>query len=331
MALFLSILKIIGIVLLVVLGVVLVLLLLILFVPIRYRIDGNVKETDLENEVDKLKENVSGIVKFSWLLHFVSGGISYPEDPEFKVKVLCFTVFPPKNKKSDDETDIDEDYEIDTSESSANTSGDTITEKESGFDEPSEDTDTIEDESEEQKEPSQSEESESEVLEEDEFDEDDESFLDFLKNILDTINRIIKVPQDVFSKIQYTTSRICDKINMVKNTLSNDIFKRAFEVTKKQLIRVLKMIIPRKFRMDILLGLGDPTLTADIMAGYGVLYPILVNKVFLIPDFERQIVKGEAHIKGRVTVFTLLHAAAILYFNKDVKKTIRRFNKIINS
>ena len=331
MALFLSILKIIGIVLLVVLGVVLVLLLLILFVPIRYRIDGNVKETDLENEVDKLKDNVSGIVKFSWLLHFVSGGISYPDDPEFKVKVLCFTVFPPKNKKSDDEPDIDDDYESDTSDSSEITSGDTITEKESGFDEPSEDTDTNEVESEEQKEPLQSEESESEAFEEDEFDEDDESFLDFLKNIFDTINRIIKVPQDVFSKIQYTTSRICDKINMVKNTLSNDIFKRAFEVTKKQLIRVLKMIIPRKFRMDILLGLGDPTLTADIMAGYGFLYPVLVNKVFLIPDFERQIVKGEAHIKGRVTVFTLLHAAAIVYFNKDVKKTIRRFNKIINS
>ena len=332
MALFLSILKIIGIVLLVILGVILLLLLLVLFVPIRYAVDAAIAETDLEKDKDKLKDNISGTARFSWLLHFISGGISYPDEMEFKVKVLCFTLFPPKKKKSDaqnEEIEELDDFEMET-------------EAESGFDEKPEEG------SEELKEPLQKEESEidesinSETqdaqsdnedyeLEEDEFDDEDKGFLSFLRKIFDTIVKIIKVPQDVFSKIQYTTSRIYDKINMVKNTLSNDIFKRAFEVTKKQLIKVLKMIIPRKFKANFLVGLEDPTVTADILAGYGVLYPLFVNKVFLVPEFDRQVIKGDIHIKGRITVFTLVYAAAILYFNKDVKKTVRRFKKIIDS
>lgn len=309
MALFLSILKIIGIVLLVILGVIILLLLLILFVPVRYRVDASISETDLEKDKDKLKDNISGKASFSWLLHFISGGISYPEDTEFKVKVLCFTVFPPKNKKSD--ADSENEYDIESSDDYK--SEDKVTEKENGFDEqPKEEADFVEDE-------------------EDEFENDDKGFFNFIKKIFDMIIRIMKVPQDVFSKIQYTTSRICDKIDMVKNTLSNDIFKRAFEVSKKQLIKVLKMILPRRFRADFLLGMEDPTVTADVLAGYGMLYPILVNKVYLVPDFDRQILKGDLHIRGRIRIFTLLHAAAILYFNKDVKKTVRRFQKIINS
>ncbi|WP_026497524.1 DUF2953 domain-containing protein [Butyrivibrio sp. WCD2001] len=332
MSLFLTILKIIGIVLLIILGVLLLLLLLVLFVPVRYKLDASVKETDLQTEKDKLKENVSADVRFSWLLHLVRGGISYPDDLEFKVKVLCFTVFPPKKKLSEENADNDDSL---------------ATEKESGF----EDTELINEETKEEAsddssaeeqslgnserdfddQDSNNENSKTDDFDADDFDNEDKGFLNFLKKILDTVIKIVKVPQDVFLKIQYTTSRICDKINMVKNTLSNDIFKRAFEVTKKQLIKVLKMIIPKRFKAEFLIGLEDPTVTADILSAYGVLYPLLVNKVYVVPDFERQILKGDIHIKGRITVFRIVWAAAILYFNKDVKKTYRRFKRIINS
>ncbi|SDB16694.1 DUF2953 domain-containing protein [Butyrivibrio sp. INlla16] len=331
MSLFLTILKIIGIVLLLILGVLLLILLLVLFVPIRYKVNASVKETDLQTEKDKLKENVSADVKFSWLLHLVRGGISYPDDLEFKVKVLCFTVFPPKKKLSEENVSDDEALE---------------TEKESGFEDSTVTSDVKKEEvSEESSFEEQSSEnpkkdydnhynnenSKADNFETDDFDNEDKGFLNFLKKILDTVIKIVKVPQDVFLKIQYTTSRICDKINMVKNTLSNDIFKRAFEVTKKQLIKVLKMIIPKRFKAEFLIGLEDPTVTADILSAYGVLYPLLVNKVYVVPDFERQILKGDIHFKGRITVFRIIWAAAILYFNKDVKKTYRRFKRIINS
>ncbi|WP_022759937.1 DUF2953 domain-containing protein [Butyrivibrio sp. AD3002] len=332
MSLFLTILKIIGIVLLIILGVLLLLLLLVLFVPVRYKLDASVKETDLQTEKDKLKENISADVRFSWLLHLVRGGLSYPDDLEFRIKVLCFTVFPPKMKLSEENIANDEALE---------------TEKESGFEDSTVTSEVKKEEvsddssAEEQSlgnserdfddQDSNNENSKTDDFDADDFDNEDKGFLNFLKKILDTVIKIVKVPQDVFLKIQYTTSRICDKINMVKNTLSNDIFKRAFEVTKKQLIKVLKMIIPKRFKAEFLIGLEDPTVTADILSAYGVLYPLLVNKVYVVPDFERQILKGDIHIKGRITVFRIVWAAAILYFNKDVKKTYRRFKRIINS
>lgn len=332
MGILLTILKIFGIILLSVLALVLLLIILILFVPIRYKADAVLKESDPTDGTSNMHENLHAKASFSWLLHLVRGGISYPESKEFKIKVLCFTVFSPKKNKDEDLSDeSDEDYEEDTFEPQETKYAETL-EKEEGFEaradnnysaapEDTVDTDdgqAIPDDNNEY----------------DEFDDGDDngrSFFEFIGDFFNTIYKLIKIPQDVLKKIQYTTSRIYAKINMVKNTLSNDIFKRTFEVTKKQLIQVIKMIIPRKFHADIHVGMDDPTVTADILAAYGIVYPILVNKVFVTPDFERQILAGEVHLKGRVTVFTILWALAILYFNKDVRKTYRRFRKIIDS
>ena len=118
---------------------------------------------------------------------------------------------------------------------------------------------------------------------------------------------------------------------MIKSTLENDIFKRAFELVKKKLIKIIKMILPDKCDISLLLGTGDPAQTAEIMAGYGALYPYLYRKVRFQPDFERKVVMTDAHLKGHITIFTIVYSAAVCYFNKDVKKTIKRFKKIINS
>ena len=80
----LTVLKIIGIALLVILALVLLILILVLFVPIRYKLDGTIPETDLEQGFDL--EKIIGSASFSWLLHFISGGIQYPENKEFTVR-----------------------------------------------------------------------------------------------------------------------------------------------------------------------------------------------------------------------------------------------------
>ena len=68
----LTVLKIIGIVLLVILAVLLVLLLLILFVPIIYRVDAEIPESELEGfSAEKLKARAV----FSWLWFVLRGGI----------------------------------------------------------------------------------------------------------------------------------------------------------------------------------------------------------------------------------------------------------------
>ena len=101
----LTALKIIGITLLVILIVVLVLLLLILFVPIRYRLDATVPETELEDGFDT--KEIKANARFSWLLHIISGGISYPEQMEFTVKLFGIKLAPKKEKEDKEKTDKD--------------------------------------------------------------------------------------------------------------------------------------------------------------------------------------------------------------------------------
>ena len=315
----LTVLKIIGIVLLVILAVILLILLLVLFAPIFYRIDANVPETELDSGFDM--EKVYARISFSWLLFVIRGGLEFPKNKEFTLRVFGIKVLPKKEKlekekpkKEDKGEDKKEDKsEIEEKEETEDKKGDVKTETEETSSESSDVTSEPETDT-----------PVSDVAE-------PKSFLDVLWNIIDKIDNILKTPLNVFEKIQYTISRVCDKIDMIKSTLENDIFKRAFELVKKKLIRIIKMILPDKCDVSIMFGSGDPAQTAEIMAGYGALYPILYNKIRFQPDFERKVVMADAHIKGHITVFTIVYSAAVCYFNKDVKKTIRRFKKIMNS
>ena len=67
------------------------------------------------------------------------------------------------------------------------------------------------------------------------------------------------------------------------------------------------------------------------MGVYGMLYPKLYKKVYFNPDFDDKVLEGEVHLKGHITLFTIVYSAAVCYFNRDVKKVIKRVKKIINS
>lgn len=350
MAIFLLVLKYIGITLLVILALMLLVLLLVLFVPVRYSVVGCVDRTDLETEKDELIKRVHLKASFHWLLYFVRGSFEYPAEESFSVKVLFFKIFPMKEKsgKASEEGSIesgdsegaieafDDDSEKVTEMEDFSGLEDKETETSSGDEaqrEAKQAEAEIKAEAElEAEEAADSLPSDSAAEEDADFEDEEEGgFFSFLGKIFETICKIIKMPQVVFEKIQCTISSICAKIDMIKNTLNNDIFKRAFEVSKKQLRRVIKAILPKKFKTHIHLGMNDVATTADIFSAYGMMYPILAGKVYLTPDFENAVIEGDIDIKGRVRTITIIWAAAVVYFNKDIRKTVRRFKKIINS
>lgn len=307
----LTVLKIIGITLLIILAVLLVLILLVLFVPIFYRLDAHVPETDLDEGFDVQKVNAA--VKFSWLLFVIRGGISFPKEKEFTVRVFGLKVLPKKEKPEKPKKDDGKKDEK---------AGD----------------DKVEEHKEEKTEAAKPDENviESEKTEPDDHKEESEEpkdFIDVLWDIIETVLNILKIPLNVFEKIAYTISRVCDKIDMIKSTLENEIFQRAFALVKRKLLRLIKMILPDKCRIDAMIGLGDPALTAEVFAAYAAVRPFLPKKLRMqiAPDFDRKMVYTDTHMKGHITIFTALYIAATCYFNRDVKKTIRRFKKIINS
>ena len=341
MATFLSVLKIIGIVLLVILAVILVLLLLVLFVPIMYRVDATVPETELDNGFDKDKVNASA--KFSWLLFVIRGGIEFPRDKTFTLKVCGITILPRKEKSEKEDASGKEDTsgKEDAGENAVTEAAteekteekaEEKTEEKPVESEPAATEEADASDKEEEKTESDSAAANTESAPSGEEDENEpKSFLDVLWKIIDTVDNILKTPLDVLEKIRCTISRVCDKIEMIRSSLENDIFKRAFALVKKMLVRVLKMVLPDKCDIKLLFGAGDPATTAEIMGAYGALYPVLYKKVEFTPDFERKVVGADVHIKGHITVFTVVYCAAVCFFNKDVRKTINRFKKIVNS
>lgn len=336
LAVILSVLKTIGIVLLIVLLIAIFLALVVLFVPIRYRIKGDYPKTVFADGEGFDKEKAFLSVKFSWLLHIVSGGLVHPDNTEFVVRLFGIRIFPRKKKAEKPEVDKKEKKDRKDKhkkEESAEDTGDkgkkpAVIVKTEGFGD--DDTD-ISETAEKVTEFNNGSNGNIENYAGEEDEEDEESFFDKLGKLAKAASELIRRPQHVFVKIRYTIFRLCDKISMIKTTLENPIFERAYNLVKAKLIRLIKMILPDKYNVEVYFGAGDPATEAELMAVYGVLYPILFDNLKFIPDFENRALGADIDLKGHITVFTVIYCVAVCYFNKDVKKVIKRFKKIMNS
>lgn len=286
----LLILKILGIVLLVLLGILLALLLIVLFVPVRYQGSG------YREEGDPVPVHVQ--LKVTWLLHLVRVSFIYPEEAFLKVKVLFFQILPAKEKKKKASNKKEADGKKPKTDK-----------KEAGSD--------VSDTTSDQK-----------ISDEgntaDEDDGDDRRILsDFVRKLFSAIRNI-----------KYTIRKIYDKINHIIHNiryyikiLQTESFKRAFVLCREQLLRLMKIVLPRKVSGTFTIGMEDPAATGQILSIYGILYPLIGDSITVIPDFEKPVMEGSFRFKGKITAFTLIRIAAKIYFDKDLKRVICLFKK----
>lgn len=321
-AVLLTILKILGITLLVLLGIILTVVLLLLFVPIRYKIKVHRKTED--------EGPVVADVRVTYLAHIVNAAFSYPQAAYLRVRVFCFTIFRSDRKKgrkkasSDEQTPPSFDKSSDGQNKEEKIRQDKKAERaESSLKETKSDT---------------AQEINPEQMGSEQTDPEGagagEDFSEENLSLPDKIVRLFRKIWSVLKNIRYTIGRICDKIKDIVNNiryyveiLQSDRFKRGFKVCKDQLGFLFKMLRPRKFTGELLIGTGDPASTGQVMAAYGILYPLLGNHIEVTPDFERQIVEGSLFMKGRITIFGLIKCAWIIYFNKDIRELIKLFKR----
>lgn len=127
-------------------------------------------------------------------------------------------------------------------------------------------------------------------------------------------------------KLADLPKNISEKVNALKEKaegyiafLQRDDFQRALSLCKKQLFSLWKSVRPKKIRADIHFGFADPSVTGQVLAFVGMIYPLLGKHVLIRPDFEQVVCSGTIVIKGRIILFSLLRVICILYFNKDIK------------
>ena len=113
--------------------------------------------------------------------------------------------------------------------------------------------------------------------------------------ILGRIRRIVRQIRKFFQNIQYTIGKLCDKI---KNTLQNieyyrkllesDAFRQSFALCREELAWIFRKLKPRRLEADLIVGMADPAATGQVLAVYGMLYPMIGGNVRVVGDFDSE-------------------------------------------
>lgn len=308
MSIFLLILKIIGIILLSIISLLLIIIALILFVPIRYRIIANkFEDSDFYAEI-----------KLTWLLHFINILIKYTDDLYYRVRVILIPI-----KKSDNLK-----KHKNNSKKTGPDPNDTksIDERENISDK-SVNEDISDNEISKDKE---------EIVSTSDLDENDDDnikfdenkgiiykirfvltkFFEFLFNIKEKLNEAYNTVVNIVKDIDYYINALKDERN-----------KKVISLCLSQASSIINNIKPKVFNGNLTIGIDDPYTMGQILSIYGILFPIIHDKITINPVYDKEVIEGDLYIKGRISVFVLIRAAIKIYFNRDYKRMIKIFKK----
>ena len=351
MTVFLTILKVLGIVLLSLLALAVIVLLIILFVPIRYRIKSYVRAEENYYDAD---------CDLTWILHLFHGRIRFlrsmmedeaeegnKEDTEkqglhYELRLLHFIkLLPGKDREEEEEYDYyggespswEEERKWETSAVEDRTEETAPEEKALPEEWESRKIEEAEKEPEEEPEEGPEEKPEEEPVEEPEEEpEEKKGILQKIREFFSMLKGLIKGGK---KKAGYKINDICDKIGELKGRgdhiarLFND--ERSAEAVKlglNELFRLLRALKPRKYRAEFIYGFDDPALTGEATGILSMLFLSFGKNVILIPDFERFVVDGDMFLKGRLRIITLVIILWKLYFNKNFRRFLREVRSL---
>ena len=292
----LGILKIIGIILAVIVGLILLIICVVLFTALRYELklaaNGDVK-------------NIEADIKFSWLLHLISGFVIYKEQKlDWQVRVAWKKLNVPKTEEPVKEEPVQVDSEVE----------EPVDEKpaEKIVHEPIKD-ETVEtvpkrksDNKEERK----------------------------AKRKGKASSR--KKKESIIEKIKCSFQKISDKIreiialkDKIAAFIQAESHKKAFQKLLKELLRLLKKMKPKKLQGHVEFGFEDPYTTGSILAYASMLYPFYGDNISIKPNFEEVIISGDVYLKGHMRISYFVNMGFRLIIEKNVRLTIKDTMKLI--
>lgn len=319
------ILKIAGILLLIVLGLLLLVLLSVLTVPVRYRGKGS------------FYKKPEGIFRITWCLYLLSIRISYREQLEIKVRIFGFPVFKEKEEPSEAEEKAIAGGEILANEVLSDVLSD------DSFDEGVYPADY-------QEEPLLSaqelrggtedgdgnESPDPEKVRGEPEPKDGEPVKrtggyrdggkeNFITRIIRKVKSITARLHIAFKNLSSTLKTANEKKEAAAAFLRDEENQRTFRLLKRQLKRVLRHILPMKWKGNITFGFDEPYTTGQVLSLAALLYPFYRDQIIIRPVFDRPVLEGELTFKGRIRMGTLLMAGVRILLNKNFRKQLKRF------
>ncbi len=328
-----GILKIIGCCLAFLVCVLLLFLFLFLFVPLRYRLEGHFYPEDTEPQENRYFLHVS----FSWLFHLIRGGISLPGEGSFTIRVAFWTLLPRKDRKlrtgrrrgrkeekqTADQKDAERMMAVEDSDPKE-------TDAEAFAGDHAEREEAEQREGKEERRTDAMEESLEEENSDDSLKHNLYERIRFFSVFGARVWEFLKKPYQVLKRIQYTIYSMYVRISMVKALLESDAFASAFRLALRKMGVVIRSLLPKSGKAELTIGLDNPADTASVLALYGILSPFLPRGVKVFANFEEPILTGDFRLHGRITCFCILRCGLALWMDGNVRRVVRRFQKIIN-
>ena len=321
----LFILKIIGFLILGILALLLLLTAVFLLAPFVYR---------AEFSADDSPESIRGSIRFHWLMHLISGHVSY-EDGTFMWHIRTAW------KKFGSEKDVRAESPPERREKSerpehSEHSGQSMQEQPAANETP---PDTAQQHTEDVKkdltdtdlkQPPQTENTKS--------GQNHRKYKKYsscgrkpLKEKISAFyERLKKIPE----KIKYTFRKICDKIRSLEKKkerlsafLQNEVHKSAFSRLLREVRRLFRFLRPSEASVDLEFGFTDPAYTGYTLAGISMIYPLIGEYAQIRPDFEHKVLKGSIFVKGKIRMLYALIFAWNMLWDKNVRTTYRHIRR----
>ena len=308
----LLILKITGIVIACIIGLVILVVTAILFVPVRYKVNADYH--------DRFKAQA----KVSWL-GILRLMISYDEELDIKAKAFFITVY----NNNDENSKVSEQKKAKKKKgkkpeenifSASDKDVEKLTEKEEkpqikmaeAVNETKEDVQNVK-----------------EAVSEDESGNiQNRSFFNKVKDkcfvIYTKIKEIIKLIRDTVKKISGAADRLKEKVSKAKEFVTDEDNKALFHFLVEQLKALIKVIKPKKYRINARIGFEDPATMGKVLAYVSILYGMSGVDLSLEPVFGENVKEGSIFLKGNICIFSVLVIALRVYRNEQFKKFISR-------
>jgi len=316
LTIFLTILKIIGILLLVVIGLLILGILAILFVPLRY--DGKISYND---------KNQCVATQITWLFRLICIEGGYQEKVYARARLLWFTLW--KWKADEKENDKEDHLEsADYSEEELDRLLEERSQKEESKEETKEETKEAKVIEEKMDEPD-AEENLTEVqpteIEPKEVELNEAKSKEAESKEAELTEKKPKKIQ--FQQIGKRIKEIKEKIKHIKEMASDQRIHRAILLLIDGAWKMVRHSLPRKIKGRAKFGFEDPSTTGQILTYVSLLYPCYVKSVELVPMFTEKVIDLDLYFRGRVRLFSLIWICVKIWFDRNFRYLYKKVKK----
>ncbi|GKX29562.1 hypothetical protein SH1V18_20420 [Vallitalea longa] len=114
-------------------------------------------------------------------------------------------------------------------------------------------------------------------------------------------------------------------LNTIKDFIKNEENRAVIKMIKDKILKMIKHILPKKFMAKMIIGTGDPASTGYVVGAVSILYTVTGNKLKVVPDFTEKIFQGCFYGKGKIYLIVLLKNTLSIILDKRVRKLYKAY------